>query len=134
MEAVGTYLRTLREAHRLSRAAVASQIGTHESQLVRIEAGEQDSRGSLLLAFVAIVQGRANDIQRLILDQQATAEDGRRLAGEVLTQSERDSILSIADSDPKRAALLRRIAQLSDDPELRARIAGYLDAIEQGGR
>lgn len=130
MEAVGAYLRTLREAHKLSRAAVAAQIGTHESQLVRIEAGEQDTRGSLLLAFIGVVRGRAGDVQRLILNHEATADDGRRLADEVLTQAERDSILAIADTDPKRAALLRRIAELSDDPELRARIEGYLDALE----
>lgn len=55
MEAVGAYLRTLREARKLSRASVAAQIGTHESQLVRIEAGDQDTRGSLLLAFINAV-------------------------------------------------------------------------------
>lgn len=132
MQAVGIYLRTLREAHQLSRAAVAAQIGTHESQLVRIEAGEQDSRGSLLLAFVAAVKGRAEDIQKLLLDKDVTVEDGRRLASGVLAHDERDSILSLADTDEKRFRLLRRIAQLTENPELRAQIEGYLDGLESG--
>lgn len=130
MEAVGVYLRTLREAHQLSRAAVAAQIGTHESQLVRIEAGGQDTRGSLLLAFISVVKGRADDVQQLILDKFATAEDGRQLAEQVLTQEERESILAIANTDPKRAAVLRRVAQMTTNAELRARIEGYLDGLE----
>lgn len=132
MEAVGAYLRTLREARKLSRAAVAAQIGTHESQLVRIEAGDQDTRGSLLLAFINVVRGRAEDVQRLILNQNATVEDGRRMADAALTQSEQDRLLSLVTTDEKRVALLRRVMELSDDPELRARIQGYLDGLESG--
>ncbi|KAB8140807.1 helix-turn-helix transcriptional regulator [Chloroflexia bacterium SDU3-3] len=43
MVAAGIYIRTLSEAQKLSRAEVAHRSGTHESQIVRIEAGEQDS-------------------------------------------------------------------------------------------
>lgn len=131
MEAAGMYLRTLREARHLSRATVAAQIGTHESQLVRIEAGDQDTRGSLLLAFVNAVQGRADDVQRLMLDKNATAADGRQAADAILTQKERDWLAALANTDERRAALLRRVWELTNDAELRARIQGYLDALEE---
>jgi transcriptional regulator with XRE-family HTH domain len=131
MEAAGMYLRTLREARHMSRAAVAAQIGTHESQLVRIEAGDQDTRGSLLLAFVNAVQGRADDIQRLMLDKSATAADGRQAANTILTQKERDWLTALANTDERRATLLRRVWELTNDAELRARIQGYLDALEE---
>lgn len=44
MLAVGVYLQTLRKAHGFSRAEVAHQVGTHESQIVRIEAGRHAPR------------------------------------------------------------------------------------------
>lgn len=134
MLAVGTYLRTLREAQDMSRARLAAQVGTHESQIVRIEAGDQDSRGSLLLRIVAAVHGSADDVQRLAMDDTATADTGRELAERVLSHEQTASIWALADTDPKRAALVRRILRMTDDPEVIQRLQGYLDALESGDR
>lgn len=82
--AVGAYLRTLREAQHLSRAALAAQVDTHESQLVRIEAGDQDPRGSFLLRLVSKLRGTAEDVARL-LEASATEDQGRILAHQRLT-------------------------------------------------
>lgn len=82
--AVGAYLRTLREAQHLSRAALAAQVDTHESQLVRIEAGDQDPRGSFLLRLVSKLRGTAEDVARL-LEASATEDQGRVLAHQRLT-------------------------------------------------
>lgn len=78
--AVGTYLRTLREARRLTRESLADLVGTSVSQLVRIEAGEQDTRGSLLARIIAAVRGSAADVHALLINPEATEADGQRLA------------------------------------------------------
>lgn len=78
--AVGAYLRVLRLDAGLGRPTVANMIKTSEGQIRRVEIGEQDSRGSLLLAFCRAVKGNPKDIERLTLDEDATAEDGEETA------------------------------------------------------
>lgn len=116
----------------LSPQAVTDRLAA--AQIVRIEAGDQDSRGSLLLRIVAAVRGSADDVQRLALDDAADADAGRELAERVLSHEQVASIWALADTDPKRAALVRRILKLTDDPALTQRLQGYLDALEAGAR
>lgn len=78
--AAGAYLRALRERQGTSRAKVAALTGTHESQIERIERGDQDSRASLLFAIVDAVGGKYEDIAQLFRDQSLSVEDGRQLA------------------------------------------------------
>ncbi len=78
--AIGNYLRTMREFHSLSRIDVAKKIRTSEQQVLRIEAGEIDTRASLLLEFVNAVQGNAEDLRWLVERKMSTAEEGRKLA------------------------------------------------------
>lgn len=134
MLAVGMYLRTLREGQHLSRAAIATLVGTHESQIVRIEAGDQDTRGSQLMKIVAAVKGSLDHVMQLMLDDQADEHAGRDLAERVLSQGEVSTIWAAANTDPKRAALVRRIIRLTDDPAIVSRLQGYLDALESEGR
>lgn len=81
MPAVGAYLRTLRDAQvpKLSRAKLAAKLDTHESQLVRIEKGAQDSAGSLIYTLVPLLGGTHEDVERL-LDKTATPADGVQAA------------------------------------------------------
>lgn len=109
--AVGAYLRTLRETQQISRAALAAQVGTHESQLVRIEAGDQDTRGSFLLRLISRLKGTADDIAALI-EKNATEEEGKSLAQQRLAG--RHSRLN-----PQRIAALERL----DDEQLDRLIA-----------
>jgi transcriptional regulator with XRE-family HTH domain len=78
--AVGSYIRTLREGRKLTRETVAERVGTSISQLVRIESGEQETRGTLLFAVLSAVQGDPRDIADLLLLEGATANDGVRFA------------------------------------------------------
>lgn len=82
MKAAGAYLWELREARALSREAVADAIGTNDVQIMRIEKGTIDTRGSLLLKFVNVVAGDAELLKTLMVDDAASEEDGRRLARE----------------------------------------------------
>jgi transcriptional regulator with XRE-family HTH domain len=82
MLAAGTYIRMLREAKQLSRADLAKQSETNEMQIFRVEKGEIDTRGSLLMKILRVVEGSAEHIADLMLNEDATAEDGKRVAQE----------------------------------------------------
>lgn len=79
-KASGAYIRTLREMHSLTREAVAEKVGTSVSQLVRIEAGIQEPRPSLLFRIVVAVQGDPRHVGALLASDNATADDGHNLA------------------------------------------------------
>lgn len=130
MLAVGAYLRALRSQQGLSQGKLAELVGVAGNTIWRIEAGDQEPRAGQLAALLTALHGRIEDIQNLITDNAATAADGEALAGHILTLKERDALLTMANTDEKRARLLRRIAQFTEDPELRARIEGYLDGLE----
>lgn len=79
-QAVGAYLQTYRDARGYSRVRLAALVGTSEAQIVRIEQGEQDTRGSLLLAIVRALGASADVVTDLILSEGDSAEIGRATA------------------------------------------------------
>jgi transcriptional regulator with XRE-family HTH domain len=133
LTAVGAYLRTLREARHLSRAKLAALAGTHESQIERIEKGDQDTRGSLLVAIVQSVGGNLSQIGRLLLMEAATAEDGRQIAQGWLAELEQRASPPGATSAPDAqvAALRAQVEDLRAHPEALVRLSGYLDLLTE---
>lgn len=129
MRAVGAYLRALRAQQGISQGRLTELVGVAGNTIWRIEAGDQEPRAGQFAAILTALHGRIEDIQRLITDTAATPADGEALAGHVLGRSG-DSLIALADSDERRIRLLKRIAQLTENPELRARIEGYLDGLE----
>ncbi len=119
--AAGAYLRTLREHHRLTRAEVAELTGTSETQIVRIEGGDVDSRGTLWAKFVAYVHGNFEQLANLLLDASATEEDGRRFAEEWLTRAQRATIDQLYQTygDERVRAAVTSLQALSSDELLR---------------
>jgi transcriptional regulator with XRE-family HTH domain len=99
-QAGGMYLRTLRERRGLSREDIAHELGTDKTQVQRIENGTNDTRGSLLLGFVRAVQGDFGQLADLILNDDATIEDGRQLAEQWLDQQQRGLIQQRVDALP----------------------------------
>ena len=132
MQAAGAYLRALRTHQGLSQGKLAELVGVSGNTIWRIEAGDQEPRAGQLAALLTTLRGRIEDIQELISSATATAADGEALASQVLTQAERDAVFARANTDDKRATLLRRIAKLTENPDLRSRIEGYLDGLEAG--
>lgn len=117
---VGAYLRTLRGT--TSRAKIAAQLNTHESQLVRIEAGVQDTRGSQLIELVSVLKGKIDDVARLLLNK-ATAEEGEQLARCRLAEVE---------PPPHVKALRERLLSLPhEDLELMGQIAERMQRERQ---
>ena len=88
MQAVGMYLRLLRERRNLSvmdivsgMKALVPELDTNPTYIWRIEHGKIESPGArLLVAFTRVVGGNLDDIADLLLSKRATAEDGQRRA------------------------------------------------------
>lgn len=132
MKATGAYLRVLRTRQHLSQGKLAEMVGVTGNTIWRIEVGDQEPKAAQLAALLTTLHGRIEDVQKLITDKTATTRDAERLADEALSAHERASVLALANTDEKRRSLLLRIAHLTDDPILAARIEGYLDALESG--
>ena len=144
MIAVGAYLRTLREARNLTREAVADAVNTSVSQLVRIENGEQDTRGSLLFRIVATVRGDVEQVNRLMLSETATPDEGREQALVALHNAIEESGARPHLQTPEDVAELMRLFEeeltvmrvedrrsLSD--QLRGFLAGFRSARRRSG-
>lgn len=135
--AVGTYLRTLREARRLTREALADMVGTSVSQLVRIEAGEQDTRGSLLARIIAAVRGSAADVQSLLINPDASESDGQRLAQATLDGVRAAGLTADELQSPEDVEMLMQFLreELSGYPlEERRRIESAVQGLLAGFR
>lgn len=74
-QAAGAYLAEHRVARRLSRAAVAAHLGTSEKQIERIDAGQIDTRSSLLLGYARLVGANIRRVTGLLLGEDVAADD-----------------------------------------------------------
>lgn len=80
LEAVGAYLRYLREAVGLSIAEISTTIGIDPSQIWRIERGKSDPKSSTLFKLISLVGGDVHDVALLISNPNVTSADGITLA------------------------------------------------------
>lgn len=90
VEAFGAYVRVMREARKLKPDAVAKamvEMGSRDMDDVnpnyiwRIERGKVKEPGAQrVLAFVRVVRGSAEIATNLLLDDEASADEGRMLA------------------------------------------------------
>ena len=121
MTAVGAYIRELREVRGLSRADLAARVKTHESQIYRIEKGEQDSRGSLLFAIIEALQGNVQDVYQLMRSGGAVdVDEARKLADSV-----REQIRAAPTVEDRRDAINRLVSELEADPRKLDQLIGY---------
>lgn len=150
LAATGLYLRFIREARGLSREQVASEAGTSASQIERIENGKQETRSSVMLAFLKTIRANADHLAWLIRTPDATVEDSQRLAAEVLSppppqpESQPQPQKPIKLTDEQMERLRTWIRSVPDDvlnvlvgilrdsesnPQMVAYIEGYYDAL-----
>lgn len=78
--ALGAYLTALRKLNRLSRAKVAELVGTVDPQILRIEKGDQETRGSLLFKILRAVNGDNEDAEQIFTRTDMTVEEAQALA------------------------------------------------------
>lgn len=81
-QAIGVYLRNLRDRQEITQDAVAMHLNVDVRQIRRWEKGEQDAAGSSLIRFVDYIQGRFEDVLKLADDDVIAEEVARALAEE----------------------------------------------------
>lgn len=123
--ATGAYLWTLRESQRMTRSQVADYIqektgsATNESQVMKIEKGQQDTRASVLIAFLECVGGNPRDLINLMLDRNTTDKDGTELARRWLSGdqiNDIDDLISQLPPSELKAILDDIIDEVNKDP------------------
>lgn len=121
-EAVGTYLRALRETQRVTRNVLAQNLNTSVSLIESIERGQTDTRGSLLLQIVHTLQGSPEQLLALMINPDATLEEGRKFA-EAWIKSGRISKQAFSGE------VATRTQELAKNPILFQRWLGYADRL-----
>jgi transcriptional regulator with XRE-family HTH domain len=132
--AVGAYFARLRQEKKWTRARLLEELAeltneeTSESQILRIERGEQATRNSLQSALITALNGNAGQVQQLLTNKNATRADGERAAEEWLrfAVSETRDLVAIIQAMPpdqqrdavhhltRLSALLQQGLSLSD--------------------
>lgn len=134
--ALSGYIRTLREYHGWEPADVTARLSEREGKPVdptwlwRLEKKGIWPKNQRIITLLEILGATLADVVWTQANPEATEEQGQERAEQLLSKPERDWLTQLADTDPKRAALLRRVYELSSDPELRGDINGYLNRME----
>lgn len=110
MVAIGAYLQQQRKAAGLTQRDVAEELGVVDRTVSDWEAGRYSPSFDLMVRFVRLINGRIEEVIRLLLDDGATS---RRAEFEILAASLSDNELDAAieairelRADPRRHELL----------------------------
>jgi transcriptional regulator with XRE-family HTH domain len=107
--ATGAYLKRLREEAKLSRLALSKQVNTSDSQIIRIEQG-QETRGSLLAMLVKTLNASPDDIIELLVSEKYAESDGISFA-ELWIEKRKPRDISSQEVHPD---ILNLISRLTD--------------------
>ena len=75
-KAAGAYIARLRTEAKLSRFALARMVNTSDSNMMRIEQGDQEPRGALLGLIVRKLNANADDLFDLFLNSDIDEQEG----------------------------------------------------------
>lgn len=133
MEAAGAYIRTIREHLNMSRASLAHAVETHESQIVRIEKGQQDARGSLLLAIVHHIGGNTDVLYRL-MQPDKTRDDGVWEANNWIQHQKRfvDNLINDTSAESFDETVKQFSEDIQADPPYRRAYKAFREAYWRG--
>lgn len=136
MQAAAQYMRTFREARGMSQEDVAEKIGVASKSIYNWEAG-QETKGRRLAAWIRSVQAVSDDVIGLLDNDDATPEEGQRLAEIRLhTELQRQlegptqrvgpeaviqAAIDILLNPELQEEVLRRAATYSDSPQFQDR-------------
>ena len=81
-KAAGAYIARLRIEAKMSRFALARMVNTSDSNMMRIEQGEQEPRGALLGMIVRKLNANADDLFDLLLSPDTEEQEGTARAEE----------------------------------------------------
>lgn len=134
MQAVGTYVRYLREGQQMTAHDLGVATGTNATYIWRIESGDMENPGlERISKIIEVLKGSGDHVMRLFLHPQPTDAYIRELAREArLTEEQRAAAESFLGSDEETRALLEAVHEKAADPALRNRIRGYVDSLSAG--
>jgi transcriptional regulator with XRE-family HTH domain len=114
--APGAYVQHLREMRRLSQQEVAELAGTTDVTISRIERGIHEPKSSLVKSIMHALGGSVDAFYRLLLDENASREDGERIAREWL-EANQQTLASFTPTqrDEFNRRLLRLLELLEQD-------------------
>lgn len=110
LQAAGAYLQRLREEAHITRHALAKKVSTSDSQIIRIEQGDQETRFSLLASIIRTLDANANDVIDLLLAIDNTPADGIRRA-ELWLKEKSPPQTHIPNVHPDVLSLLDRLTE-----------------------
>jgi transcriptional regulator with XRE-family HTH domain len=129
--AAATYLKTLREAYGISQDEVARSLGTSTRVVGGWERAETDPASSSLAAFTRFVHASAEHVVTLLINPDATQDDGVRLAHQWLEQSKQrflDELTTHSADEPLRD-LLTILRSFSANPRKLGQLLGYAERL-----
>lgn len=138
MEAVGAYLRVLRDDTKLSREKAAAKAGISSKTLERWENGtsEHEPGVSNLKRLVIALGGSAKDAVHLLIHDKAKEYDGEEAARLwlALSKEERQRVDSVLDEVILPDELIGIITELRADYQDDQTLAAILRGVLLGGR
>lgn len=131
MQAVGAYIKMLREQRGMTTNELAFATGLNVTYIWRVESGETEDPGLQRISkIVEAIKGRGDHIVALFLHPNPSDEYIQALAREAqLSDEERAKVESFLVTDEETRALLEAVHEKAADPALRGRIRGYIDAL-----
>jgi len=110
-EALGAYLKTLREGRKLRPVEVLQQLGDRlrlgkpvdQTRLWRVENGKSWPEGDFLVALLDIIGANLADVSWIQQHPEATSEDGIGRANTVLSQGSYQSALKVFEGTQIRS-------------------------------
>lgn len=88
-QAIGVYLRVLRDKQRITQEEVATRLDVDVRQIRRWEKGSQDPAGSSLIQFLDYIHGQFEDVLQLAGNDVITEEVARAFALERYAEIQR---------------------------------------------
>ena len=128
MNALGAYFEALRGSQ--SREAVAMAAGVSVMSILRIEEKGQEPKAEMLTALVRALHARWEDVEALLSNTRATADEGRRLAQQRLAERAKEIADQVPDGEVAEA--LRFVRSLRENPEALRELRRLLKDGESG--
>lgn len=107
LTATGAYLKRLREEAKLSRLALSKQVSTSDTQIMRIEQG-QETRGSLLAMIIKTLNASPGDVIDLLSSEDYSSDDGTQRA-ELWIEKRKPQSLAQKDIHPDILSVISRL-------------------------
>lgn len=137
-EALGAYLKTLREGRKLRANEVLRQLGTRlrldkpvdQTRLWRAESGKGWPEGDFLVALLDIIGADLSDIVWIQQHPDASVDEGRSRAESILSTGSYRRAVSVAEQIPDAdvAVALDFVNQLRSSPEALAELRRLLSS------